>query len=92
MFIVLDEGVISVFIILRNDVSDKTSVIASSISVVQNRLEILTFSLVDQFEIIVLLIKKLSFHLVYLLLLSKDVGNYGFISFHLLRTLFSREP
>lgn len=62
LFVVLNEGIVAVIVVLGNDVTYETGEIACPIAVVEDIFEVFTFSFVDQLQVIVLLIQKLPFH------------------------------
>jgi len=76
------------FVILRHDISDKASEITRAVFFVENLLKFISFSFVNEFEIVIWLIHELSFHLVDPFLLSQNLHQY--ISFTL-RALFTLE-
>ena len=61
------------FIVLGHDESDKASIVACPIALIEDLFKILSFPLIDKFKVIVFLIKELAFHFVDLLFLTKDV-------------------
>lgn len=80
------------FKVLRNYVSNKACEVACSVSFIQKLLEFLSFSLVDELKIVILLINELPFNLIDPLLFCKDIcKNYCILSATWLRALIKGE-
>ena len=72
--IVSDEGHVSMFVVLRDDVSDEAGEIAASVFAVQDLLELSSFTFIKQLKVIVRLVEQLPFHFVDSLFLSQNVS------------------
>jgi hypothetical protein len=73
LLLVFDEGEVAVLEVLRDDVSNEAGEVTGTVAIVEDLLELLPLSLIDQLEVIVLLVNQLALQLVETLLLRKDV-------------------